>query len=89
MHPSSKPETQTDSARTYRVAWVEPTAAPKGAEGDDWYRYALEGRHSILMGWRRGSLQEITAHAAQYAEALNARSTDRAPSWLYRQKKAH
>ena len=84
MCPS--PKTEMDSARHYWVAWVEPTTAPQGAEGNNWYRYALECQQSVLMGWRQGSLQEVTEHALQYTEELNARSRGEASSWPRRRK---
>ena len=85
MHPS--PETQGDSPRYYRVASVEQAAAPPGAEGNNWCRYALESKHSTLTGWRQGSLREITQYATQYAEELNARSQDGASPSAYRRKR--
>ncbi len=84
MCPS--PKIQMDSALYYRVAWIEPTTAPHGGEGKNWHRYALECRHSVLMGWRRGSLQEVTEYATQYAEKLNTRSRGDVSSWPRRWK---
>ena len=81
------PKTQTDSTRQYQVASVEKAAVPQGARGDNWCRYVLESGYTTITGWRRGSLQEITQHAAQYAEQLNARTNEGASLWAYRRKK--
>ena len=76
-------ETRMDSRRHFRVALVEKSAVPQGAEGKDWYRYVLESGSSAITGWRRGSLLEITQHAIRCTEELNARSTN---GFSYRQK---
>jgi hypothetical protein len=67
------PTRQIDSSRHFRVTLVEKSAVPQGAEGEDWYRYVLENKHSAITGWRRGSRREITQHAIHCTEELNAR----------------
>lgn len=57
----------------YRVASVTKAAPPTGMEGADWYRYVLEGGHSPITGWRRGSLADVKAYAQISAEELNER----------------
>ena len=84
MHQS--PQTQMDSTRDFRVALVEKSAVPQGAEGEDWYRYVLESGYAAITGWRRGSLREITQHARHCAEELNARNTTGFSSRAYRRK---
>jgi hypothetical protein len=84
MHQS--PKTQMDSTRHFRVAVVEKSAVPQGAEGEDWYRYVLESGYAAVTGWRRGSLQEITQHAIRCTEELNARSPNGFSPWAYRRK---
>jgi hypothetical protein len=80
------PESHTDNIRDYRVASVEQTAVPEGAEGGNWCRYVIENGYASLMGWRRGSLREITQHAIRCVETLNARN-DKSPSHgTYRRK---
>jgi hypothetical protein len=75
-----------DSTRHFRVAVVEKSAVPQGAEGEDWYRYVLESGYAAITGWRRGSLQEITQHAIRCIEELNASSTNGFLLWAYRRK---
>lgn len=84
MHQS--PQTQMDSTRHFRVALVEKSPVPQGAEDEGWYRYVLESGYAAITGWRRGSLQEITQHAIRCAEELNARSTPGFSPWAYRRK---
>ena len=77
---------QMDRTRLFRVALVEKSAVPQGADGEDWYRYVLESGYAAITGWRRGSLQEITQHAVRCTEELNARSTDGLSRWASRRK---
>lgn len=80
-------KTQMDSTRHFRVALVEKSAVPQGAEGEGWYRYVLERGYSTITGWRRGSRQEIMQHAIRCTEELNAHSTNGSSPWTYRRKK--
>ena len=57
----------------YRVGSVTKTSAPDGADGNDWYRYVLEGGHSPISGWRQGSLKDVTEFAQRSADELNER----------------
>ena len=57
----------------YRVASVTKAAPPTGMEGADWYRYVLEGGHSPITGWCRGSLADVKAYAQVSADELNER----------------
>lgn len=58
----------------YEVTEVEKVSSPGGAVGDDWYRYVLARRASQIVGFRRGSLMEVTAYAKGCAEAFNDRN---------------
>ena len=77
------PARQIDSSRHFRVALVEKSTVPQGAEGDNWYRYVLESERSAITGWRRGSRQEITQYAIHCMEELNARLAN---GFSYRRK---
>ena len=57
----------------YRVASVTKATPPTGLDGTDWYRYVLEGGHSPITGWRRGSLADVKAYAQISADELNER----------------
>jgi hypothetical protein len=86
------PDTQVDSSRHFRVALVEKSAVPQGAEGEDWCRYVIESGRSTITGWRRGSRQEITQYAILCTEELNSRiangSSYRRKTWTRVAKKA-
>lgn len=60
-------------ALAYRVVSVTKATPPTGMEGADWYRYVLEGGHSPITGWRRGSLADVKAFAQISADELNER----------------
>ncbi len=71
----------------FKLARVEKTLAPEGAEGGNWYRYVLDNGRSTITGQRRGSLKDVTAHAHRYAEQLNARGIGSTSVWAPRGKK--
>lgn len=57
----------------YQVASVERTELD-GAQGQDWYRYVLASGRSLITGFRRGSLEEVSEYAQTCADAFNLRS---------------
>jgi hypothetical protein len=57
----------------YHVASVTKATPPTGMEGADWHQYVLEGGHSPITGWRRGSLADVKAYAQVSADELNER----------------
>ncbi len=57
----------------YQVASVE-RAELDGAQGQEWYRYVLASGRSLITGFRRGSLDEVTEYARNCADAFNLRS---------------
>lgn len=66
---------------SFKVARVERTGAPDGADGKDWYRYVLESGRSTITGQRRGSHDEVYAYATQCAQQLNTRALAAASIW--------
>jgi hypothetical protein len=60
--------------RRYELAEVEKVSGPRGAAGDDWYRYVLVSRASRIDGFRRGSLADVTEYAKQWADVINDRT---------------
>jgi hypothetical protein len=75
----------------YEVASVEKATMPTGGQGIDWYRYVLSSGESRIMGFHRGSLEEVTAYAKNCAEDFNLRSvagkSTRASAFLALSKK--
>jgi hypothetical protein len=67
---------QTPAARNlYVVVSVEQAARPEGGQGTDWCRYVLSCGTSRITGLHRGSIDEVTAFAADCAEGLNLRNS--------------
>jgi hypothetical protein len=58
----------------YELLEVEKVDSPAGAAGDDWHRYVLVRRASRIIGFRRGSLREVTEYARGCIEAFNDRN---------------
>jgi hypothetical protein len=75
-------------AGPFRVARVEKTDMPDGGRGQHWYRYVLDNGHSQITGQRKGSLKDVTAHAARYAEQLNTRTYGSHSVWTTRRTDA-
>jgi hypothetical protein len=59
----------------FKVLSVEKTAAPNGAEGDNWYKYIVARENSEIVGNMRGSLQQVTKYAKEFVENLNTRAS--------------
>jgi hypothetical protein len=58
----------------YHLVSIEKTDPPAGMEAGDWYHYVIGQGHSKIECTRLGTLQEVTKHAEEYAESLNARA---------------
>ena len=67
------PKADTDE-KSYHVVTVEKSAAPRGMTGDDWHHYVIGRGTSIIEGQKVGSLKEVTKHAEELAERINARN---------------
>ncbi|MFC1589558.1 hypothetical protein ACFL3P_04725 [Pseudomonadota bacterium] len=65
---------ENTNENTYKVVTVEKSAAPRGMMGDDWYHYVIGRGSSIIEGNKVGTLKEVTVHAKDLAERINARS---------------
>jgi hypothetical protein len=59
---------------TYKIVTVEKSPAPRGMTGDDWHHYVIGRGDSIIEGSKVGTLKEVTEHAKDLAERINARS---------------
>ena len=57
----------------YRVESVTKAKPPEGVEGGNWYRYVLTGGASPIIGWRQGSLEDVTDFAQSSVDELNER----------------
>jgi hypothetical protein len=84
---SAAGERLAGKASPYRVARIERIDMPDGGEGKNWYRYILENGRSTITGQRRGSKEDVVAHAERYAQQLNARGFSGQSVWTPRSKK--
>jgi hypothetical protein len=66
--------TQETKETKYRVVSIEKTDPPAGTDDGSWYHYVIGQGHSKIECTRLGSLQDVTKHAEEYAESLNARA---------------
>ena len=62
------------SQETYKIVTIEKSAAPRGWTGDDWHHYVIGRGNSIIEGDKVGTLKEVTEHAKDLAERINARN---------------
>lgn len=56
----------------FTVTAVEAVPEQECGEGS-WYRYVLEAMGSTITGRRRGTLDEVTRYAREFAEQINER----------------
>lgn len=64
---------RTDGYPTYVIKQIERTAPPARAQGNDWYRYVIEGARSQIVGYTHGTLQQVQENVRNYAAQMNAR----------------
>ena len=69
---------------TYKVVAIEKSAAPRGMTGDDWHHYVISRGNSVIEGDKVGTLREVTEHAEDLAERINARSDKYGVVYIYR-----
>ena len=62
------------SQEMYKIVTIEKSAAPRGMTGDDWHHYVIGRGSSIIEGDKVGTLKEVTEHAKDLAERINARN---------------
>ena len=65
------------TTKQYTVTSVERSEPPEGVEEGTWYRYVIEQHNSTIVGSRRGTLEQVTCHANEFAADLNARPIGR------------
>ncbi|NEX23421.1 hypothetical protein G3480_24525 [Thiorhodococcus mannitoliphagus] len=83
--PQIQPATQTDAASsqsdgslnrcTYELLSIEAADMPASTPGETWFRYVLASGKARIVGYRQGTLEEVTAFAEVCAEEFNVRNT--------------
>ena len=81
-------ETNNDSVKKYHLTTVEKTPPPENMPEGDWYRYVVSYGDSKINCVRGGTLKEVTCHAEDFVENLNARSTMSYSGYAARSTKA-
>jgi len=62
------------------VVSVEKSNGPKGAAGNDWYRYVIDSPGSPITGYRRGAKRDILEYLEECKSKLEERlNTRKAP----------
>jgi RNA recognition motif-containing protein len=77
--PDDEPPRAIMSQR-FEVIEMEKVDGPGNADGDDWYRYVLARGRSRITGFHRGTWEEVSAYAAECAEAYRERNQRRKAS---------
>jgi hypothetical protein len=72
-----RPAAVTDPADNpedaYRLLVIEPTSAPDGSGGKDWFTYRITQGTNSIRGYKRGSREAVTAEVEQIVVSLNER----------------
>ncbi|MBK1721827.1 RNA recognition motif domain-containing protein [Thiocystis violacea] len=74
--PAGDDQTPSNSLRrTYEVLSVEPAVMPASTQKGEWFRYVLTSGRANIVGYHRGTLEEVTAFAEACAEDFNLRNS--------------
>ena len=58
---------------SFRLVSVTTTSTPEGCAGRDWLVYRISQGANMIMGYRRGTLQTVTAEVELIVLGLNER----------------
>ena len=65
----------------YNLVSVDPTTVPEGIDTQNYCRYIIAWDASTIIGYRRGTAQQVTEHAKHYVDELNARANRHVQSY--------
>lgn len=74
--------------KKYRVELVEKTDPPEGMPEGSWYRYVIGQGRSQVVGFKPGSLKDVTEHAETIAGEFNERAAGRKSPYAARKKQS-
>ena len=57
----------------FRLVTIEPTRAPDGGTGRDWFLYRIAQGANMITGYRQGDLRATTAEVERIVVGLNER----------------
>jgi len=81
-------EANNNGANIYHLDTVEKTPPPQDMPEGDWFRYVVSYGNSKINCVRGGTLKEVTQHAEEFVENLNARSVTGYSGYAARSTKA-
>ena len=81
-------ETNNNGVKKYSLVTVEITPPPEDMPEGNWFRYIVSYGDSNINCVRCGTLKEVTRHAEDFVENLNARSTTGYSGYAARSTKA-
>lgn len=55
----------------YSIVSISRCVAPAGQSGNDWFCYILTNQHNNIIGYRRGTLQEVVKVVQECCDQLN------------------
>jgi hypothetical protein len=71
--PATVSQPQDNPEDAYRLLLIEPTKAPEGSSGSDWFTYRISQGENMIRGYKRGSRATVTADVEQIVVSLNER----------------
>lgn len=71
--PTTVSQPQDNPEDAYRLLLIEPTKAPEGGSGSDWFTYRISQGENMIRGYKRGSKADVTADVEQIVVNLNER----------------
>jgi len=74
MHAKPKSHAGEDLDEiAFRLVSVETARTPEGCAGRDWLVYRIAQGANVIMGYRRGTREAVTAEVEQIVRGLNER----------------
>ena len=73
----TKKNERTAEVPPYQTTSIEPTDAPDGGQGDNWYRYTISQGRNTITGYRRGTLRTVKRAVKEIVVELNERRSGR------------
>lgn len=68
-----KTNTDANGEEPFRLVSIEPTRAPDGGTGRDWFVYRIAQGANLITGYRQGDLRATTAEVERIVAGLNER----------------
>lgn len=66
-------EVSAPNSEPYEVRSIEPSDAPEGMDGSDWFRYEIGQGHNTIKGFRNGNKTSVKEAVEAIVVQLNER----------------